>query len=323
MKTRRQIPNTELFVSPICLGTANFIEDIPVEDGYKIMDAFYEAGGNFINTAHEYLSEPVIAKWMQMNGIKRDDVVIVTKGGEDHTVPGRDCHAMHYDDLIEDCDESLERLGTDHLDVFELHIDDEPHVPVSEVMDAMETLVKTGRTRYVGVSNWLIHRIREAKQYCDSHPGKPFFVMNEIEWSLAHLNTKNGDSNCTWLDKPFEEFQREIGLTVTAYSPQASGIFTRYQRAGLDGLNDWQKYQYGNKYNSKMYKNILRLSEQTGMTIPEICISYVATQNHGFMSFPIVGARNVDQLMQSLKCLKNPITDEMKAILLEGVDEYE
>ena len=322
LETRRIIPHTQLAVSPLCLGTANFIEEIGEDQGLAILDTFYEAGGNFINTAHEYMSEPLIAKWARSRGISRDKLVIVTKGGEDISVPGRDCHAMHFEELIQDCNESCERLKTDYVDIFELHIDDEEHVPVSEVMDALETIVRSGRARYVGVSNWRIHRIQEAREYCTAHAEKPFFVTNEIQWNLSHVNMENGATNCMWLDDPFQEYCRKTGLSVCAYSPQANGLFSKWKSRGDTWMADWQREQYDTAYNREMYRRILALSEKTGMSITEICISYIATQMHGFSSFPIIGADDPSQLVESIKSLDHPFDEEMLVALFgEGLPE--
>jgi len=115
-------------VSQICLGTAFFGNDkyVPKDRSFELLDYYYQHDGRFFNTAHEYghgKSELCLGEWFKSRGMSRDSFIITTKGGEDTTKPPK-YTAMHREDLIEDIDESLQRLQLDYVDFYMLHLDD-------------------------------------------------------------------------------------------------------------------------------------------------------------------------------------------------------
>ena len=152
-----QIPGVEFPVSQFCLGCAYLGSRESEELSFALMDCYYEHGGRFLNTAHEYsegASERTVGKWMRERGV-RTEMIVTTKGGEDRRVPG--IRALHREDLLEDIDESLMRTGFDYFDFYLLHVDD-VRVPVEEVVSTMEEMRKAGKIRYYGCSNWTAAR---------------------------------------------------------------------------------------------------------------------------------------------------------------------
>ena len=134
-----QISGVPFAVPQICLGCAPYGTSIPKPAAHELMDYYYDKGGFFFNTAHEYgdgLSERCVGEWVASRRI-RDKVIITTKGGEDGNVPGS--LTLHRADILQDMDESLSRLGMDYVDFFMLHVDD-PAVEIGEIMDQFRNM---------------------------------------------------------------------------------------------------------------------------------------------------------------------------------------
>ncbi len=181
--------------SVICLGSAPFGSGVDRAMAFHFLDIFFERGGNFIDTAHVYgawvpgglgLSEMIIGQWLQERGV-REKVVLATKGGHP------DLASMHVPRLsrqhiLADLEASLQYLGTEYIDLYWLHRDD-PQQPVAEVLELLNTLVKEGKIRAFGCSNWRSERIAEAIDYADAQ-GIAGFVGNQLMWSFARPNTE-------------------------------------------------------------------------------------------------------------------------------------
>ncbi|MCR5264811.1 MAG: aldo/keto reductase [Clostridiales bacterium] len=306
-----KLPGISFEVSQICLGTAYLGSREDENASFEIMDAYYERGGRFLNTAHEYGdggSERVIGKWIRERGIQRDDIVITSKCGEDDSRP--EFRAMHAEELFEDIDESLARSGLDHFDFYELHIDDVT-VGVGEIMDAMNEIRRQGKIRYYGCSNWSAERQKEAAGYADKR-GIDSFRIDEIEMNLTHLNVDNNSCHCKWLDREYAEYHKSAGMAVGTYSPIANGVLTKYLRDG--DTRSWKPHQintYSNDRNFETAKRIGRLAAETGYSPTAIQMAWHLSQPYGFVSFPIIGARNVEQLSDSLSCLGCRLTPDM------------
>ena len=298
-------------VSRVCLGTAYLGSREDDETSFAIMDTYYGAGGRFLNTAHEYgdgNSERVIGKWVRERGIRRDEIVVTSKCGEDGEKP--DSRAMHAEELFEDIDETLSRSGFDYVDFYLLHLDD-VQVPVGEILDAMNEMRTQGKIRAYGCSNWSVARQKEAAAWADAH-GIPRFAVDEIEMNLTRLNVDNHAWHCNWLDEEYIAYHRETGMPVGAYSPIANGILTKYLRDG--DTRAWRPHcvkTYTNEYNFAAARRIGKLAEETGFTPTQIQLAWVLAQPFGFPCFPIVGARTPEQLKDSLGGLNCALTPDM------------
>lgn len=165
-----QLNNTELNISPICLGTAGFGDKSDLEKSFEILNAFVWAGGNFIDTANVYCkwlkghgncSEQIIGKWLKESGMQ-GKVIVATKGAHySFEDPGRS--RVNKEDIRMDLDESCRTLGKDEMDFYWLHRDD-PEKPAEEIVDILEELKKEGRIRYYGFSNYRTERLKEIAQ---------------------------------------------------------------------------------------------------------------------------------------------------------------
>ena len=309
MKTIR-LPGISFPVSQFCLGCAYLGSREDEKTSFEILDTYYDAGGRFLNTAHEYgygKSETTIGKWIRERGI-RDEVIVTSKIGEDHTKP-KSC-AMHAEELFEDIDETLSRTGFDYLDFCMLHLDD-PSVPVAEIMGAMNEIRLQGKIRYYGCSNWSIERQREAAAWADAH-GCPHFALDEIEMSLSRLNYTNAERGIKWMDGDYIAYHRETGMPVAAYSPICNGLLTKYLRDGdVRAWSEWQIKSHLNDANLETARRLGKVAAETGCTPTQVQIAWQLAQPYGFVSFPIVGARTVAQLQDSLSGIDCTLTPEM------------
>ena len=160
----RQLGNSDLHLAPLMLGGNVFGWTIDEKTSFGILDAFVDAGFNAIDTSDSYArwvpgspggeSETIIGNWVKRSG-KRDKVLIATKVGEDMG-EGR---SLKKDYILRECEASLRRLQTDHIDLYQTHFDDEV-TPVEETMQAYAVLIKAGKVRAIGASNMSPARLK-------------------------------------------------------------------------------------------------------------------------------------------------------------------
>jgi len=188
------IGTSDLEVFPLCFGgnVLGWTADVPTSEA--ILDAFTAGGGNFIDTADGYSqwapghsggeSETVIGDWMSRRG-NRDDLVIATKVGFK-----TDRSGLRAESIRIACDESLQRLQTDHIDLYYCHFDD-PETPLLETLSALAELVQVGKVRYLAASNYSADRLQEALEVSDTH-GLPRFVAMQPHYNLLERNVYEG-----------------------------------------------------------------------------------------------------------------------------------
>ena len=176
MKTKITIPDTDITIHPLGLGTVNAGLAWDEKETGRIIDTFLDMGGNLLDTAHVYSdwvkperarSERVIGDWLKRSG-RRNQIVLATKGGHpDMTAANPDTHIsrMKREDMINDLEGSLRQLGTDWIDIYFYHRDDISQ-PVEELIEVMEKFCREGKIRYYACSNWTTSRMRAADTYC-------------------------------------------------------------------------------------------------------------------------------------------------------------
>ena len=305
-----QIPGVEFPVSQFCLGCAYLGSRESEELSFEIMDYYYQKGGRFLNTAHEYsegASERTVGKWVKERGV-RSEMIVTSKGGEDRRVPG--ALAMHREDLLEDVDESLMRAGFDYFDFYLLHVDDVT-VPVEEVVSTMEEIRKSGKIRYYGCSNWTVARQQEAAAFAKTH-GMSGFKVDEVEMNVAKINRSNETCVSKWLDEEYIAHHKTSGMAVGAYSPIASGVLAKL---AMDGNTDrWSthaKSWYDLPYNHEVARRLAKLSQETGHTMVQLQLAYVLSQPYGFPNFAISGSATMEQLVENMGALEIDMTLDM------------
>jgi aryl-alcohol dehydrogenase-like predicted oxidoreductase len=313
------IPNTDLRVSQVCLGSTDFGSVIPAPDAFALLDEFVALGGNFVDTAHVYanwlpgprsISEKTIGQWLRARGV-RDQIVVGTKGAHP------DMATMHVSrlsraEIVQDLSESLDHLQTDTIDLYWLHRDD-PAIPVGEIVDILNEQIEAGKIRYVGVSNWSIPRIQAALDYAQ-RSGKQAFVANQPMWSLAAPNmAKHPDKTIIAMDQDGIDFHRRTGMAVLAYSSQAHGFFSKLDAKGWDGVPKGDLTLFDNATNWKRLERIRELTQRYGVAINDVVLAYLLCQP--FPTIPIIGSKRIEQLRSSLKAFEVPLTPDDVAYL--------
>ena len=307
----RRLQRTDLEVSAISLGCAEFGGGTAEHDAFDLLDRYVDGGGNFIDTASFYgrwlgssekYSEAVIGRWMKARG-KRASIVVGTKGGHPEFSPGFETrpliHRLSRADIASDLDASLTHLGTDFIDVYWLHYDD-PARPVVEMIDTLEEQVRAGKIRYYGCCNWSAARLKEAHAYCEKR-GLRGFVASQVLWNLASHNRA-----ALWVDGmqsmsiEMRTFLRESRIAAVPYSPQAGGFFSKAGRA--DFLENPRfgllRAQYMNAESMRRAGRVAQFAQETGYEATQIALACLV--NQPFPTVPIVGPRNAQQLSSCL-----------------------
>lgn len=300
METRK-ILNSNLEPSVICLGTVNIGSTLDQKKSFALLDAYLEKGGNFIDTAKIYSdwlpgekssSEKMLGLWLKERK-NRSQVILATKGAHP------DLSSMHLSrlspkDIVADINDSLKNLQTDFIDLYWLHRDDVKQ-PVSDIIDTLTAQVKLGRIRYFGCSNWKLERIIAAQAYA-AQKGIIGFVANQPYWSLAEVNLNAlSDKTLVVFDQKSKQYHQKSNLAVIPYSSQANGWF---QKMAINKVSPNLQKIYGNQISEERYKRVKSLATESNLTITQIVLGYLISQT--FPTFPIIGARNIEMLNDSL-----------------------
>lgn len=310
----RTIPGTPLKPSIIGLGTVLFGSGVSEQDSFRLMDAYLEMGGNFIDTANVYgdwvpgeksVSEKAIGKWMKRRG-NRNRIIIGTKGAHPNLA------AMHVPRLspahiIHDLDQSLEHLQTDYIDLYWLHRDD-PLQPVGEIIEVLNRQISLGKIRAIGCSNWTVNRMEEAQEYAERQ-GLIGFAGNQSMWSLAIPNVdKMEDRTMVAMDEEGLQYHRKSGMAAFPYTTQAYGFFSgQYRQEVIPG----KQLVYNVFYNEENFRRLERVSKaarELSRTNAEIILGYLTS--HDFPVFPLIGSRSLGQLRES--CLAGDFELDVK-----------
>jgi len=220
--------STGIAVSPLCLGGNVFGWTAGEEGSMAVLDAYVAAGGNFVDTADGYgdwvegnprgMSERIIGRWMAARG-NRDDLVIATKVGRAQGMRG-----LAAETIRAGAEESLERLGTDRIDLYYAHADD-PETPLEETMAAFDRLVRAGKVLHVAASNYTAPRLSEALAVSERE-GFARYVALQPEYNLVSRSEYEGE---------LQELCVSEGLACMPYSALASGFLTgKYRPGGTD-----------------------------------------------------------------------------------------
>jgi len=292
------VPNTELKVSQVCYGSLAFLDPDDTEDAFRCLDYFISRGGNFLDSANIYgkwlphginTHEQLLGKWMSQRK-NRSDIILSTKAAHPLWTDEQKKPRMKPKDVMEDLEESLAALQTDYIDIFWLHMDD-PATPVPEIIDMMNGLVKAGKIRYYGCSNWTAPRIKQAMEI-----EGPTFIANQMYWNIAlSLAPSDEDETNIAMNSMTCEIHKKYGLTAMPYASQANGYFTKLAN-GTAGES--MKKRYDNEYTHKVYSSLIEKQKETGKSITALVLEYFNEQP--FLTIPIIGCRSVEQLEDSL-----------------------
>ena len=280
-----------LTVSRLCLGTMLMGSSTPVEESHRMLDRFIEAGGNFIDTADTYDdggSEETLAPWLAQH---RDDVVLATKVRFAVSEPGG--QGLAPDRIRAACDASLRRLGVEVIDLYQVHAPD-PDVELEETLEALDGLVRAGKVRALGASNYPAWLLAWAVGLQDRHGWSPF-VSLQPQYSLVERS----------IETEILPFCRAAGLGVLPWGPLGAGFLTgRYSRdepppAGSrmgDADDDLEEApaRRAIERNFRAVDEARALAEAKGATTAQVALAWLlATEG---VTSPIIGPRTYDQL---------------------------
>ena len=223
-----KLKNTDLKVSRINFGGNVLGWTLNEKQSFEILDAYVEAGFNFIDTADTYSwwvngvggqSESILGRWMKARN-NRDDLVIATKVGSQTKEHPNDVSKKH---ILKSVDESLKRLQTDYIDLYYTHFDDET-TAVEETLSAYDEVIKAGKVRYIGASNVLTERLTESFEVAEKN-NLPKYVALQPLYNLMER---------TKYEKEYRPLVEKYNLSVMPYSSLASGFLTGKYRTKAD-----------------------------------------------------------------------------------------
>ncbi|MBO5041947.1 MAG: aldo/keto reductase [Clostridia bacterium] len=298
--------------SRLSLGTAPFGTTIPRETAFRLLDAYIDAGGNLLDTAAVYgfgVSEQTIGAWMASRGA-RDRVLISTKGAHP-AIPSWEKRITEAD-IRADMEASLRNLNTSCVDIYFLHRDDEA-LPVSEIMPVLDRLVREGKTRYIGASNWTVARINAANAFARAE-GLTEFSVSQIMWNAACIN-RDGlyDQTLVAMDGTEYAGYAENRMPVMAYTSQAQGLFSFIQKGGYDSLSDAMKATYLNDTTRRRAEIILSVAAETGISPTALSLAYLL-YDHRVEALPILGISKVERLTEAAEAMD--LSEEILMTLL-------
>jgi len=283
---------------------------IPENESFRMLDRFFELGGNFFDTANVYAnwikggagaSEKTIGNWINKTGLRKS-IIIGTKGGHPEIVENSKPTDLSKKVLDEHLSRSLERLQTDYIDLYWVHRD-EPSRHIAEILETLNAFIDDGRVKAIGASNFTLPRLIEARNFAKKS-GCVGFCASQVGWSLAKIkNQELIDPQRVYMDNELLSWFRESHFPVVAYSSQAVGFFAgKYARKNQDttvGYFPWAIKHYYMEENFKRFKRAKILAKIHFCTPNDIALAYIYNQN--FPAIPIMGVRNVHQLEDSCK----------------------
>jgi aryl-alcohol dehydrogenase-like predicted oxidoreductase len=280
-----------LNVSRLCLGTMLMGDKTPPDEAHRMLDRFVAAGGNFIDTADTYIdgeSERTLAPWLADH---RDEVVVATKVRFAVSDPGGE--GLAPDRIRAACDASLKRLGIDVIDLYQVHAPD-PSVPLEETLEALDGLVRAGKVRAIGASNYPAWLLAWAVALQDRHGWAPF-VSLQPQYSLVERS----------IEVEILPFCRAAGLGVLPWGPLGAGFLTgKYSRdseppegsrmaeAG-DDLEE-ARHRRAIERNFAVVDAAEAIAAERGATVSQVALAWLLGEP-GVVA-PIVGPRTFEQL---------------------------
>jgi aryl-alcohol dehydrogenase-like predicted oxidoreductase len=300
MKTKL-LGRTGISVSELCFGTMSFGGDADESTAAAMYKACRDAGINFFDTANEYSkgrSEEILGGLIKDH---RDDLVLTTKCFNP-TGPDINARGANRRHVVQAVEASLRRLQTDRIDVLFLHRFD-PVTPIDEMMRALEDVVRAGKVIYPAVSNWAAWQTQRALDIQERHNWARLQVVQPM-YSLVKRQA----------EVEILPMALTNGIGVTPYSPAAAGLLSGKYSGDATGrlkTNKMYEARYGDAWMFDVAEKYVAFCRQSGLHPVSTAIAWVAA--HPAVTAPIVGARNVDQLKDSLAAIKVDMTPELRS----------
>jgi aryl-alcohol dehydrogenase-like predicted oxidoreductase len=299
-----------LRVSRLGLGTMLMGDKTSRHDAHRMLDRFLEAGGTFIDTADVYGdggSETTLAPWLAKH---REEVVLATKVGFAVSDPGGT--GLAPDRIVKACDASLRRLGTDVIDLYQVHVPD-PDVPLEATLEALDGLVRAGKVRALGASNFPAWLLAWAVALQDREHWTPF-VSLQPQYSLVERS----------IEIEILPFCRAAGLGVLPWGPLGAGFLTGKYRRGsgppagsrIGDADSSLEEAYERRATERHFRVVdvaREIADQRGATIPQVALAWLLGTDG--VTAPIVGPRTIDQLDDVLGAVDLRLDEDERARL--------
>ncbi|HJN93849.1 MAG TPA: aldo/keto reductase, partial [Dehalococcoidia bacterium] len=298
----RRMGRTGLRVSEICLGTMTFGFQTEQAEAFRIMDAARDGGGNFIDTADVYpigsddvgTTEEIVGAWLRTQA--RDSVVLATKC-RGAMGPGPNDSGLSRGHILDAVDASLKRLGTDYIDLYQMHFSD-TKTPIDETLRALDDVVRSGKVRYIGVSNYRAYELAKALGV-SAQLGLTRFDCDQPRYNILYRE----------IESEVLPLCREEGVGIIAYNPLAGGFLTgKYD--GVDDLQEGTRFTLGSagpRYRARywdqaQFEGVSRLKKyftEREVSLTHAAVAWVLAQDG--VTSAIVGASRAEQVEDSLK----------------------
>jgi aryl-alcohol dehydrogenase-like predicted oxidoreductase len=309
METVR-LGRTGLHVSRLCLGTMNFGPLTSEPDSFAIMDRALELGINFFDTANVYgwqkgkgWTEQIIGRWLAQGGGRREKIVLATKvyGSIGDGPNERRLSAYH---IRRACEDSLRRLQTDHIDLYQMHHVDRDS-PWDEVWQAMEQLVREGKVIYVGSSNFAGWHIAQAQGAATAR----HFLGLVSEQSLYNLSART-------IELEVIPVCRAYGLGLIPWSPLAGGLLGGVLEGAAPGRRTSENLVKSIEKHRSRLEAYEALCREIGEKPADVALAWLL--HNPAVTAPIIGPRTMEQLEGSLRAFEVPLTDALRT-KLDGI----
>jgi aryl-alcohol dehydrogenase-like predicted oxidoreductase len=307
----RTVPlgDTDVRVSAFCLGTMYFGSRTDRETSYRLLDRYVEAGGSFLDTANIYArwvpgfkggeSETLLGEWMRERG-NRSQTFVATKVGFQY--PGVE-RGLRVHQIEAECEKSLQRLGVDAIDLYYAHVDDRD-TPMEETMEAFDRLVRAGKVRLIGASNFLAWRLEEARWVSQTRGWAEYCCIQQRH---SYIRPKPGASFAPQIatNDDLLDYCRVRDVTMLAYSPLLSGACTRTDRAFSE--------QYLGPDTDVRMAVLNAVAAEVGATANQVVLAWMVQSDPPVI--PLVAASTVEQMEENLRALEVALGPEQMARL--------
>ena len=290
----RRLGNSLIEVSPLCFGCNVFGWTADEEMSFRLLDGWIDAGFNFIDTADVYSrwhdgneggeSETIIGKWLQRSG-KRDKVVLATKFGMDM---GDGKVGLSPDYMMRAVEDSLRRLKTDYIDLYQSHKDDE-NTPVDTTLEGYAKLIEQGKVREIGASNFSAERLKSALE-ASEEKGLPRYQSLQPLYSLVERDTYEGS---------LEDLCAAKNVGVIGFYSLASGFLTgKYRSEGdMKGrIRAPRVEKYVNETGFRVLDALEKVAEKYSAKMGQVALAWLIARPS--VTSPIASATNMDQLAE-------------------------
>ena len=292
------IADTDLVVHPLCLGSNIFGSNANEAESHAVMDAYFNHGGNFIDTADMYNqwveghiggeSETIIGSWMKARN-NRQSMVIATKVSKMDTRPG-----LSARNIFAACEESLNRLQTDYIDLYYSHEDD-ASVSLEETLGAYAQLIAQGKVRYIAASNFTPARLRESIKFSNDNNLPAYVAVQEL-YNLVDRTTYEGE---------MQQVVAELGISNLPFYGIARGFLTGKYRPGITEVDSKRAAgarEYANDKNYAVLAAMDLIAKEHNASLAAIALAWL--RSNPTVSAPIASARTVGQLEEIIQVVE-------------------